>query len=98
LVCLLHVTVLQPPDAFPGGCERRREDRVEHQARAAAFPGAIGDGGPARVLRPPRSIPPIAARPCIGDGVVARATRQVQKEFLPAAPVVEPNADDYESS
>ena len=32
----------------------------------------------------------LSAHPCIGDGVVAHATRQVQKEFLPTAPVVEP--------
>jgi hypothetical protein len=56
LVGLFHVTVLHPPDALLGGRKCRREDRIEHQAGAAAFSCAIGDGGPAVGLRLDRHV------------------------------------------
>ena len=50
LVRFLNVAVLHSPDSFLGGCERECEERVQHQAVAAAIASAVRRDNAARHL------------------------------------------------
>jgi hypothetical protein len=77
------------PRSRPRGAEKARD--LREAGRADESSASVGDARFAKINAHPigSASELLSAHPCIGDGVVARATRQVQKEFMPTAPVVD---------